>query len=52
MIVFVAPLTALVGLIAYALGKDKVAELGRLAFVVGLLSTLFLLNGTHAVHLP
>lgn len=44
MIVFLSLLVALVGALAYALSKNaKVAELGRLAYAVGLL--VFLLAG-------
>lgn len=47
-----APIVALVGLLAYALsGSPKVAELGRLAFFAGLLVFLLRTATTVAWHL-
>lgn len=46
MVILVPFLVCLVGLIVYALaGNSKVAELGRLAFGVGLLVTLLDIGG-------
>lgn len=43
----------LLGLLAYALSSNgKIVELGRIAFAMGLLATLLMLSGGHAVHIP
>lgn len=53
MVIFLAPLVALVGLLAYALSANgKVSELGRIAFFCGLLASLLLFASARAIHLP
>jgi hypothetical protein len=48
--IYVAPLVCLIGALVYGLSSNaKVVELGRLAFACGLLATLLLLSGGHAV---
>jgi hypothetical protein len=53
MIIYIAPLTAIVGMLIYAFSSNpKAAEIGRLAFACGCLATLLLLDGAHSVHFP
>jgi len=52
MMIYIPYLVALIGLLCYALSSNpKVAELGRLAFAVGLLIGLLAMQ-TAAVRLP
>jgi len=52
-IILLAPLVAILGLLTYALSTNgKVAELGRIAFAMGLLATLLIISGGHAIHIP
>lgn len=53
MLVYLAPLTTVVGLVVYlAASNPKAQELGRLAAAMGLLATLLLFGGREAVRLP
>lgn len=51
MIIYLAPLVALIGILAYALSPNaKVAEIGRICFFCGLFVFLFQFVGKY--HLP
>jgi Na+/phosphate symporter len=52
MTIYLAPLTAIIGVLAYALSaSSKIQELGRIAFFCGLLITLMLFSSSHALSL-
>jgi Na+/phosphate symporter len=51
MTIYLAPLVALVGALAYCFSKHpKIVELGRIAFAVALLATLLTLTAGKALH--
>lgn len=54
MVIYLAPLVALIGLVLYFAVKSngEVKEVGRIMFFCGLFITLMLLAGGKAYHLP
>lgn len=54
MIIYIAPLVAVIGLVLYFAVKSnaEVKEVGRIMFFCGLLVFLMMLSGGKAIHLP
>jgi len=54
MVIYLAPLVALIGLVLYFAVKNngEVKEVGRIMFFCGLFISLLLLAGGRAYHLP
>ena len=54
MVIYLAPLVALIGLVLYFAVKNngEVKEVGRIMFFCGLFIALMLLAGGRAYHLP